>query len=223
MPHIENISSENIKYFQEKLLDWYKENGRYFPWRKKSASNYELIISEVLLQRTKAETVAKFFPKFLKKFPSWKQLSFASEAELQLALLPIGLFRQRGTRLFKLAQEIKIRNGKFPSSRAEVEDIPMMGQYIANAYELFILKHPSPLLDVNMARVLERYFGKRKLTDIRYDPYIQILAHEVIKHEKTKEINWAILDYGAIICYKNQPNCDKCKLNDRCKYLTFLR
>lgn len=29
---------------------------------------------------------------------------------------------------------------------------------------------PAPYLDVNMARVLERHFGPRKLSDIRYDP-----------------------------------------------------
>ena len=31
-----------------------------------------------------------------------------------------------------------------------------------------------------MARVLERYFGPRNLADIRYDPYLQELAHKVV-------------------------------------------
>lgn len=58
------IYEAQIEFFQNALLDWYSKNGRDFPWRKKSATNYELIIAEVFLQRTKAETVAKFLPDF---------------------------------------------------------------------------------------------------------------------------------------------------------------
>ncbi len=165
MSNIDHISISDIKFLQEQILAWFKENGRYFLWRKKSATNYELIISEVLLQYTKAETVVKFFPKFINMYQSWKQLSTASDEELQKNLKPIGLFRQRGSRLFKLAQEIKRRNGRFPNSRAEVEDIDMMGQYITNAYELFILKRHSPLFDINaplhqVCRISTRQFDQ---------------------------------------------------------------
>lgn len=146
-----DFDNTKIKFFQTEILKWYEINGRSFPWRNKSATNYQKIISEVLLQRTRAETISKFYPVFINKYPSWKKLGNASEIELQDFLNPIGLFKQRGTRLFKLAQELKKRNGRFPNNRAEVEEIPMMGQYITNAYELFILKRPAPLLDVNMA------------------------------------------------------------------------
>lgn len=213
------ISNSQIEYFQNKILEWYSENGRHFPWRNPSATNYEKIISEVLLQRTKAETVAKFFPTFLKKYPSWRQLGNATEAELKETLKPLGLYNQRGSRLYNLAQEMKKRNGRFPDSRDMVEEISMMGQYITNAYELFILNKPSPLIDVNMARVLERYFGPRKLADIRYDPYLQELSKEVVEHQNAKKINWAILDFAANVCKKRTPICNNCKLKTFCNYL----
>jgi A/G-specific adenine glycosylase len=213
------ISNVQIEYFQNKMFEWYNENGRHFPWRNPSATNYEKIISEVLLQRTKAETVAKFFPVFIKKYPSWRQLGNATETELKEILKPLGLYNQRGNRLYKLAQEMKKRNGRFPESREMVEEIPMMGQYITNAYELFILKRPSALLDVNMARVLERYFGPRKLADIRYDPYLQELSKRIVDHQNAKEINWAILDYAANVCKKQAPFCNTCKLKTSCNYL----
>jgi len=217
-----NIEEEKIYYFQEKILEWYQKNGRHFPWRNPSASNYVKIISEVLLQRTKAETVSKFFPIFIHTYPSWKQLGNATEVELQDFLRPLGLYNQRGSRLFKLAQEMKRRNGRFPQNRNAVEEIPMMGQYITNAYELFILNKPSPLLDVNMARVLERYFGPRKLADIRYDPYLQALSRTVVEHQKSKEINWAILDYSAKICSDRKPSCNDCPFTKTCSYANNL-
>jgi A/G-specific adenine glycosylase len=97
--------------------------------------------------------------------------------------------------------------------------MPMMGQYLVNAYELYFMNKKSPLLDVNMARVLERYFGKRKKADIRYDTYLQELASNVVSHSKTKELNWAILDFGAKICKAKDPLCDICPLIKACKYI----
>ncbi len=87
----------------------------------------------------------------------------------------------------------------------------MMGQYITNAFELYILKKQSPLLDINMARLLERFFGKRQLVDIRHDPYLQTLAYRVVNIENSKELNWAILDFAALICKRNKPLCNKRK------------
>lgn len=216
------IYESDIIFFQNQLLDWYSKNGRVFPWRKKSATNYELIIAEVFLQRTKAEVVSKYLTDFFKKYPSWEQLGKATEIELQEITKPLGLYRQRGGRLYKLAQELKRRNGEFPKQRNQIEDIPMMGQYIANAYELYVLKKKSPLLDVNMARLLERFFGERKLADIRYDPYLQTLSYRVVNVENSNELNWAILDFASLVCKKNRPLCDTCVISNHCKFYIAL-
>jgi A/G-specific adenine glycosylase len=212
------IYESDIEFFQITLLEWYSKYGRDFLWRNKSASNYELIISEIFLQRTKAETVSKFLPSFFKKYSSWKQLGEATKEELKEMLKPLGLYNQRGTRLHNLAQEIKIRKGRFPSERNQVEDLPMMGQYITNAFELYILKKKAPLLDVNMARLLERFFGERKLADIRHDPYLQTLAYRIVNVEKSKELNWGILDFAALVCKKRNPKCKTCMLVKSCAY-----
>lgn len=218
MEKVEFIYESEIEYFQEKLLDWYQNNGRTFLWRNKSATNYELIISEVFLQRTKAETVSRFLPDFFKIYPSWKQLGEASEIELQEITKPLGLYKQRGNRLYKLAQELKKRNGRFPKERNQVTEMSMMGQYITNAFELYILNKKSPLLDVNMARLLERFFGRRKLADIRHDPYLQTLAYRVVNIDEPKKLNWSILDYASLICKKSKPLCFQCLLNSKCKF-----
>lgn len=194
---ISHIPPQKIKQFQKDILKWYKKYGRKFPWRNKSATNYQRIISEVLLQRTRAQTVAKYYPKFIKKYPSWKKLSKASVKQLERDLKPIGLYKQRAVRLNAFAKEMAKRNGRFPKTREEIDKIPFVGQYIGNAIEIFVLKRAKPLLDINMARVLEKEFGNRKLTDIRYDPYLQELCLSVVNSKKCKEINWAILDFSA--------------------------
>ena len=95
------------------------------------------------------------------------------------------------------------------------------GSTIANAIELIIHNQPSPLVDVNMARLLERYFGERKMADIRYDPYLQKLSYKVVKHERAKKINWAILNFAALVC-KPKPKCDYCQFLKNRSYANKL-
>ncbi len=211
------ISKKKIEFFQEKILEWYAESGRTFPWRRRGLTHYQYVIAEVLLQRTKAETVAKFYPNFLKDFPNWRALANADIKKLETYLKPVGLYRQRSRRLMSLAKEMVKRNGRLPTNREELESIPFMGQYIANAVELVIFNEPSPLVDVNMSRVLERFFGPRQMADIRYDPYLQELSYRIVSHQDAKEINWAVLDFAAITC-KVKPLCNECNLSYNCKY-----
>lgn len=208
----------NIADFQEQLLSWYLINGRVFPWRKPGLSKYKLIIAEVLLQRTKAETISKFYDGFILKFPSWRSLVDAGPDRIGDYLKPVGLYQQRSKRLHALAVEMVKRNGILPKDRSSLDEIPFLGQYIANSIELLIFNKPSPLIDVNMARVLERYFGERKMADIRYDPYLQNLAYEVVNTPLSKEINWAILDFAAMVCKARKPLCETCLLRNKCLY-----
>ena len=217
------VNKKNVGDFQTKLLIWYLSNGRDFPWRKSNLTPYKLIIAEVLLQRTKAETVKGFYNKFLRRFPSWKSLSTSNEEVISNYLKPIGLHRQRGKRLKNLAVEMARRNGKLPHERDELENIPFFGQYMINAIELLIFKKDSPLIDVNMSRVLERYFRKRQLSDIRYDPFLQSLATSAITHKFSRELNWAILDFAALICIARNPRCNICMLTAKCTYFKSLR
>jgi len=212
-----------IRLFRWELLRWYNTHGRNFPWRNVTGNKYQMIIAEVLLQRTRAETVASFFPKFVGKFSSWRNLASASSTQLKQHLQPIGLWRRRATSIKALAREMVRRNGRFPRNREEIETLSGVGQYIANAVLLFCHSEPQPLLDVNMARVLERVFGPRKLADIRYDPYLQQLAATIIRCKSPADLNWAILDLAAIICLIKKPRCIICPLSSICDYAKSRR
>ncbi len=176
------------------------------------------MISEILLQRTQAQRVNEFFGEFIKTYPSWRHLAAATEGQLQQFLQPLGLWRRRAASIVALAREMKNRRGRFPGARADVEALPGVGQYIANAILLLCHDQPQPLLDVNMARVLERNFGARELVDIRYDPYLQALAAKVVSEGDARSLNWAILDLGASVCLTKEPRCKDCPLVSSCQF-----
>lgn len=209
---------QEIRVLIEFLLDWYAHNTRQYPWRAKTATLYQKVVAEILLQRTRADTVALFLPKFYVQFPSWKELSISDQEDLRQFLYPLGLWKQKAKTLRELANEMVSREGQFPNDYNEIRDLPGIGQYIANAIAVFNFKEPRPLLDVNMARVLERYFGPRKLADIRDDPYIQNLAYTVVlASDNFVSINFAILDLAALIC-KKEPLCYQCPVKTGCKF-----
>lgn len=208
---------EKLAYFATHLLNWFDRDGRSFPWRDLERPSYQIVVAEILLQRTKAETVSRYFDSFISKFPTWGSLANADVDLVGEALKPFGLWQRRSVTLKQLAQELVRREGEFPTSREELETLPGVGQYIASALMLFLHDTPEPLLDVNMARVLERYFGPRKLADIRYDPYLQRLSREILSKGDPVKINWAILDLAALFCKARSPDCSNCPLSHGCK------
>ena len=70
---------------------------------------------------------------------------------------------------------------------------------------------------MNMARVIERLYGPRTLSDIRYDPHINGIARRLIRLAgQPMEFNWAVLDLGAAHCKARSPSCGGCPLLEVC-------
>lgn len=175
-------------------------------------------MAELLLQRTTAVAVANFLPVFLERYPSWASLRRSSLAKLESALKPVGLWSRRARTLKDLALALRARGDRFPVTREELEQLPGIGQYVASAVLLVVHGTAAPLLDSSMARVLERVFGERELADIRYDRYLQELAHALVDGPSSPELNWAVLDLAAVVCRIKDPRCPQCPLVARCKY-----
>ena len=213
----------SIAWFRKVLQAYRVTNQRSFPWRDTGRSAYELVIAEILLQRTKADHVSGMYRGFLSRFPNWSALADARLQEIQALLKPVGLWRRKAKSLRAISEEMVRRNGIFPTSRDELESIPAVGQYVASAILLLVYDRREPLLDSNMARLLERFFGPRERADIRYDDYLQRLSRRVLSKADAKLLNWAILDLAALVCRASNPRCAACPLASECWYYRLTR
>lgn len=218
-----SLDGRKLRFFQQRLLAWYEEHGRPLTWREPSATLFVQVIAEILLQRTPAERVDRALTRLVETFKTWEAIAQATDDDLEVHLKPLGLWRRRSAALRRLAAEMHRRGGVFPRDRDELESIPAVGQYIANAILLLAHADPQPLLDVNMARVLERFFGPRHLVDIRYDPHLQKLSRAVLQGVDARRMNWAILDFAAAVCRISTPLCKECPLKTRCLYFRQAR
>ena len=206
----------------KRLVVWYRLQGRTLPWRRDNTPIFQQVVCEVLLQQTTATAVASEYHKFFFRFPNWEALADAAVGDLEEFLKPLGLWRRRARVLHALGLAMKKRGSTLPSNRSELEMLPGVGQYIASAVLVFAHGEVEPLIDVNMARVIERYFGVRTRADIRHDAFVQQAARACIASQDPVVANWAFLDLGGLVCRAKTPRCHVCPLRRGCYYARVL-
>ncbi len=214
---------ERIRWLRRRLLSWFVCNGRSFLWREPDRAPYEVVVAEVLLQRTTAVEVARAYPGFIEHFPSWTSLSQAPLECLESVLRPLGLRRQKTLAFQSLAQSIVANGGVVPSTRTELERLRGIGPYTASAVLAIVYGRAEPLLDVNMARLLGRFLASPEHTEARSRRMLHALALRLVSSKRSLAVNWAALDFGALVCCARQPRCPECVLRTKCQYARSLK
>ena len=215
--YISFIPAKKINWVRTKLRKWAKDNLRSYPWRD-TVEPYEILIAEFLLQRTDADTVKPIYEKFLNHYPTLDKLATARLENIASILQPLGLFF-RAERLLQTARIINQKHqGKIPSSEAELLKLPGIGKYTAMAICSQAYNQPAAVMDTNVARILERFFG---IQGERVKSRCKILwqaAETIAPKRKVGAWNLTLLDFGAKICTARKPKCSVCPISDRCNY-----
>lgn len=216
-PH---LAPAKVKWFRRQLSIWATENLREFPWRC-TTNPYEIFIAEFLLQKTGAITVVQVYNAFLSKYPTLRDLESASIAEISLLLKPLGL-HFRAERLYESVQIIITDySGVIPTSEAQLLTLPGIGKYTARAICSQAYLQPLAVLDTNVARIFERFFG---LQGNRVKSRCKLLwqaADEVAPKADVGKWNLTLLDFGAAICTARNPNCDRCPIARKCNFASI--
>jgi adenine-specific DNA glycosylase len=59
--------------------------------------------------------------------------------------------------------------------------------------------------------------------EIRRDPRIWSVAHQLVDDKKAIDINWAILDLGAQVCTPRSPECNACAIKASCRFAKTVK
>ena len=213
-------SQEKIEWFRHRLSAWAQQNFRDYPWRRTN-NPYNLLVAEFLLQRTDADTVAPIYETFLSQYSTLDQLATAPVENIAELLKPLGLFF-RAERLSSAARIIKEKyKGIIPQVEGELLKLPGIGKYTARSICSQAFARPVAVLDTNVARILERFFG---IKGGRIKSRCQILwnaAETIAPDREVGQWNLTLLDFGAIICTARNPQCSECPLASRCNWFDF--
>lgn len=214
-----NIGRERmtVSDFQKLVIGWFQLNGRVFPWRYGNVEPPIGLLTELLLRKTTAEQVGKAYSNLVACLKAFSASGEYRE-ELPAALKPLGLHQQRLSAVEGIVNFLNTRyGGDLPSGLEQLLEIPHVGPYVANATRCFYLNLSVPVVDVNVARLLGRFFGVpgNSSNPVRTRAY-WLLAAALVPKQLAKEYNWGLLDLGAVICTPRQPKCSSCPLNMGC-------
>ena len=218
-------SNAKINRFVESLLEWHKTNNRnYFFWRN-TKNPYHVLIAELMLQKTTAKQVQGLIEKFLEKFPMILDLEKADIKEIEKLIAPLGMEHRRARVLKGLAEAVVEKHkGQVPYSEVELIDLPGIGRYIANSVLCLAFGRETPLLDTNIVRILERVFNIRsKKARARTDSMIWDFVKQITPSGRSRDVNLALLDFGALVCLAKKPKCSICPMTDFCLYFQDTR
>ena len=201
------------KNFKNVLLQWYKNNKREYSWRNNS-DPWSIYLLEVISQQTQLDRADKYFKRFINEFPTPNDMATTSFKKILEIWSGLG-YNSRAKRMFDSSKIIaeKSFDGLYPN----FQQLPGVGPYTENAILSFAYNEKVITQDVNVKRIISRYFGvdnPRK--------YIDAVSPLLLKNTNSRKLNQALMDFGSSICKPRSPLCLDCPLEDTCdKYFNF--
>jgi A/G-specific adenine glycosylase len=197
----------------EFLARFYLERGRHdLPWRQ-SVDPYEILVAELMLQKTHHRVVPDIWREFLRRWPRVDDLARARLNTTERVLKPLGLPR-RAHQLKEMAAEV-CRRGGFPDTRQELLTLPGVGPYTASAVLSQCFGLAVPMIDGNAARIYSRVYGFQPRTLRQALCFATCAAKEVIQFVDARTANLAMLDFAHAVCAM-RPLCGACEMRQSC-------
>jgi len=213
LKHIDPKEREKVSYIQRAVQEFFKQEGRKFPWRE-TRNPYIILVSELLLQKTNSKQVLQVFDESFNKYPTVKDLIGANLEELKGIVGKLGLVK-KARFLKEIANEVmNTYGGKIPDDNKLLK-FKGVGMYTANAVLCFAYGKRVPIVDSNVARVLRRYFKVEGNKPAYADRNIWRIAKSILPLSGYREFNYGLIDISAKYC-RPKPLCNNCPLKKRC-------
>ena len=206
--------------FATTLVDWFSKNGRDLPWRQ-TRDPYAIWLSEIILQQTQVKQGWEYWERFMHRWPTVEALAAATEDEVLREWQGLGYY-SRARNLHYAARQI-VERGSFPNTIAEIKQLKGVGDYTAAAIGSIAFGLPAAVVDGNVYRVLSRYFGiDTPINTTAGKKLFAAMAQEMALPSLIRVgagvglYNQAIMDFGAIQCTPQSPDCSVCPLMESC-------
>jgi A/G-specific adenine glycosylase len=202
--------------FQRRLLRRFRATMRDLPWRRR-ITPYRILVAEIMLQQTQVERVARYFPRWMRRFPSLRSLAEAPLADVLKQWEGLGYYTrarnlQETARLF-----VEKHGGRVPRDFDALLAAPGIGRYTAGAILSIAYNTKKPVLDGNVARVLCRTFAiRRDPTEAPVRKLLWRLSEALIPDGHARDFNQALMEHGALVCTPANPACGRCPVRTLC-------
>lgn len=129
--------SSNRQSFVDSLLEWYEDHGRHdLPWRETGRSAFELLIAEILLQRTTAAAVSGSYPPFVARYPTPEAVVAAPSDEIEERIAPLGLSKRAAYIERSSGRLLDRYPGTVPRRRSDLSALHGVREYTARSVQI---------------------------------------------------------------------------------------
>lgn len=208
--------------FTNRILNWAANHGRKdLPWQH-DITPYRIWVAEIMLQQTRVESVIPYFEKFMNRFPEVGDLANAPLDTVLVYWSGLGYYA-RARNLHKAAGLIASATC-FPDDLESLCQLPGIGRSTAGAILSVAFQMRAAILDGNVKRVLTRFHGIEGWPDdARIQRELWRLSEQHTPERRCREYTQAIMDLGATVCTRHNPDCEVCPLNFDCFALAHTR
>lgn len=202
----------NKEYFYSQLVGWYESHHRILPWRE-TEDPYCIWISEIILQQTRVDQGMDYYLRFIERFPDLSSLAAAQEDEVLRLWQGLGYY-SRARNIYKASHQVS----EMPRTYEGLRQMAGIGDYTAGAIASFAYNLPHPALDGNVYRVLARLTDCEMAFDTSAGKkHFHRVAEELLDREHPRLFNSAIMEFGALYCVPQHPDCEHCPLQIFCE------
>ncbi|MEL6151719.1 MAG: hypothetical protein AAFR56_18975, partial [Chloroflexota bacterium] len=132
---------DNLPDFHQRLLAWFADHQRMYPWRS-TENPFHLLMSELMLRRTRADQVVDVYNNFVEKYPDPATLAAADPDTVAADLYSLGL-AWRIPAFQQLAHALVTEfDGQVPDDYRALTTLPGVGDYVASAVCSFVFGQP---------------------------------------------------------------------------------
>jgi A/G-specific adenine glycosylase len=187
-----------IAQFRKQVWAHAAYHGRStLPWRRKSATPYNILVSEFMLQQTQVRRVIPFYEAFLKRFPTVEHLARAPLSSILRMWQGLG-YNRRAKQLHEAARVIvKEYRGKVPRKVEELEKLPGVGPYTARAVAAFAYNEDTVFIETNIRTAVTHHLFPDK--EIVSDAELLLKIEEALPKGRAHDWYGALMDYGSYL------------------------
>ena len=200
----------------EILTNWYAANCRDLPWRH-HPTPYEVWLSEVILQQTRVSQGRDYYLRFVERWPTVTHLAQASEEEVLKLWQGLGYYSRARNLHHCARQVVGEHDGRFPADYDKLRQLKGVGDYTAAAIASIAFGLPHAVVDGNVYRVLARLFDIDTPININEGQKLFAkIADDLLDREQPGLHNQAMMEFGALQCTPQNPDCLHCPLQAHC-------
>ena len=210
--------------FASSVIDWQRQHGRHaLPWQK-TQDAYRIWLSEIMLQQTQVAAVIPYYQKFLQHFPDVAALAAAPVEQVMSHWSGLGYYT-RARNLHACAKQVVAQfDGRFPDDPQLLAQLPGIGRSTAAAIAAFAYGTRAAIMDGNVKRVFCRVFGIDGVPSTRaVELQLWQRAEHLMPVDAIGAYTQGLMDLGATVCKRSQPECTRCPLAERCVALATNR